>query len=150
MDDADLARPRDLLHLLNAMAEMGRPVLIASRLPPARWEAGLADLDSRVRAITAVEIAAADEELLAKLLARLLRERQLDVKPEAQAWLRLRLPRSQAAMHAAAAAVERVSHQAGTRLTLALLREVVAAVEGREAALREDFAAGVPRSVSLL
>ena len=44
MDDADIAEPRPLLHLLNAAAEAGLPVLMTARLPPARQPIKLADL----------------------------------------------------------------------------------------------------------
>ncbi len=53
------------------------PVLLAARAPPARWQFGLADLASRLRAITAVEIGPPEDTLLRILLARLLAERQL-------------------------------------------------------------------------
>ena len=48
-------RPR-LLHLLNTARDLARPVLLAGALPPARWPVRLPDLDSRLRAITAVEV----------------------------------------------------------------------------------------------
>lgn len=139
VDDAELAPERDLLHLLNAMAELGRPVLLAAREAPARWNVSLPDLASRVRAVVAVEIQAADDALLRVLFARLLRERQLRVDEEMQAWIHLRLPRSHAAMHKAAGLVDRMTLTTGSKVTPAMARAVVAACEG-DLAEDEDFA----------
>ena len=118
IDDADAAAELPLLHLLNACAEAGRPLLLAARTPPARWPTGLADLASRLRALTIAEIRAPDDGLLRALLARLLAERQLAVTEPVQDWLRLRLPRTPAAMREAAARLDRaalVARPAGER-----------------------------------
>jgi chromosomal replication initiation ATPase DnaA len=147
VDDADLAPERDLLHLLNAMAELGRPVLLAARAAPARWPVQLPDLASRLRAMAAVEIGTADDALLRVLLARLLAARQLRVNEELQDWLHLRLPRSQAAMHKAAAALERLSLGAGA--TWPVVRAVVALCEA-PAENDEDFAPASPETARLV
>ncbi len=117
IDDADAAAELPLLHLLNACAEAGRPLLLAARTPPARWPTGLADLASRLRALTIAEIRAPDDGLLRALLARLLAERQLAVTEPVQDWLRLRLPRTPAAMREAAARLDRTALVAGRRVT---------------------------------
>lgn len=148
IDDADLAGEVDLLHVLNAMSELRRPVLLAARAAPARWPVGLADLGSRLRAMSAVEILPADEALLGKLLARLLAERQLRIGEDMQAWLLLRLPRTQAAMHAAAAQIDRLTLHLGTGVTWPVARAVVAAAQG--AANDEDFASVSPASGRLI
>ena len=136
IDDADTAEERPLLHLLNAWAESGWPVLLAARTPPARWPAALPDLASRLRAITAVEIRPPDETLLRALLARLLAERQLAVAEPVQDWLLLRLPRTPAAMREAAARLDRAALVAGGRVT----RGVAADVLRGMAPDHEDFA----------
>jgi chromosomal replication initiation ATPase DnaA len=99
LDDADaIADEAALLHLLNAAAEAGLPVLLAARPPPARWPVRLPDLASRLRAITAVEIGPPEDDLLRSLLARLLADRQLRLPDTVQDWLVRRLPRSAAAV----------------------------------------------------
>src|SRR5262249_21242359 len=50
IDDAGAAAEEALLHLLNASLEARQPVLLAARLPPARWSVRLPDLASRLRA----------------------------------------------------------------------------------------------------
>ncbi len=94
VDDADRADETALLHLLNIAQDLGRPVLLAGRDPPARWGVTLPDLDSRLRAITAVEVEAPDEVLLRRLLLRWLAERGLVADAALHDRLLLRLPRS--------------------------------------------------------
>ncbi len=130
VDDADAAPERPLLHLLNAAGEAGLPVLLAGRAAPARWRAGLPDLASRLRAITAVRIGPAEDELLRSLLMRLLAERQLPVPEPLQDWLRLRLPRSQGAIREAVARLDRAALAGGGPVTRAIAQEVVAGLQG--------------------
>jgi chromosomal replication initiation ATPase DnaA len=125
IDDAELAPERDLLHLLNAAAEAGQPMLLAARTPPARWPVRLPDLTSRLRAITAVEIHPAEEALLRTLLARLLADRHCVVPEAVQDWLLLRLPRTQAAMREAAARLDRAALAAGRPVSRALAATVL-------------------------
>ena len=92
IDDADQAVDEvTFLHWLNAAAAANRPVLLAGRASPARWPFRLADLSSRVKAATAVEVGAAEESLLRALLARLLSDRQLAVSEPVQDYVLLRL-----------------------------------------------------------
>jgi chromosomal replication initiation ATPase DnaA len=132
IDDADAAPEHDLLHTLNAAAEAGERVLLAARSPPARWAVALPDLASRLRATAAVEIRTADDALLRDLLRRLFAERHLAVSEELQDWLRLRLPRTQAAMREAAARIDRASLAARRPVSRPLVQEVLAglAAEG--------------------
>lgn len=142
IDDADLAPERALLHLLNATAEAGHALLLAARTPPARWPVRLADLASRLRAMSAVEIGPADDALLRTLLARLLASRHCAVPEPVQDWLLLRLPRTQAAIREAAARLDRASLAAGRAIgrTLAaeVLAELCAAPAEREESVQPD------------
>jgi chromosomal replication initiation ATPase DnaA len=126
LDDAD-ACPDEaaLLHLLNHARETGTLLLLAGRTPPARWPVALPDLASRLRAVVAVAIGAAEDELLAALLARLFAERQLAVSAAIQDFLLTRLPRSPAALREAAARLDRRALALGGRITRALAAEVV-------------------------
>jgi chromosomal replication initiation ATPase DnaA len=126
VDDADAAPERPLLHLLNAAAEAGRPVLLAARQAPSRWPTRLPDLASRLRAIPAVEIAASSDEMLRDLFASLLAARQLAVPEAVQKWLLVRLPREPAALREAAARLDLAALEAGRRVTQAMAAQVVA------------------------
>ena len=87
VDQADAAPEQPLLHLLNAAAEVGLPVLLAARNAPARWQTRLPDLASRLRAVTSVEVARPDDAMLRVLFASLLAARQLVVPEPVQDWL---------------------------------------------------------------
>jgi len=113
LDDADAADEVALFHLINALAEAGRPLLMAARAAPARWPVRLPDLVSRLRATTAVRIDEAEDSLLRALLARLFAERQIMVPEGLQDWLLARLPRSQGALREAAARLDRAALAAG-------------------------------------
>lgn len=118
LDDANrVPDPDILLHLLNAAAERAAPVLLAAREPPARWPTALADLRSRLRAVTAAGLAEPDDALLRALLARLLAERQLAVAQPVQDWLLARLPRTGAALRDAAARLDAAALAEGRRIT---------------------------------
>ncbi len=126
VDDADRAPEEPLLHLLNAAAEAGRPVLFAARTAPARWQTRLADLASRVRAATAVQLAPPDETMLRTLFASLLAARQLAVPEALQAWLLVRLPRDPAVLRVVAARLDHAGLAAGRRVTQAIAAQALA------------------------
>jgi chromosomal replication initiation ATPase DnaA len=109
--------------------EAGLPVLLAGRAAPARWNPALPDLASRLRAITAVRIGPAEDELLRDLLARLLRERQLTVAEAVQDWLLLHLPRSQGAIREAVARLDHAALAAGGGITRTLAQAVAAGLD---------------------
>jgi chromosomal replication initiation ATPase DnaA len=134
IDDADRADEAALLHLLNIARELDRPVLLAGQAPPARWAVRLRDLDSRLRAITAVEIEAPDDELLRQLLLRWLAERQLVADAALHDRLLLRLPRSPEVLLAAVARLNEDALTSRRRtVTPAMVRTALAEVAGGEA-----------------
>jgi len=131
VDDADRADEAALLHLLNTARDLDRPVLLAARLPPARWTIALADLDSRLRAITAVEVEAPDDDLLRRLLLRWLTERRLVADPSLHDRLLLRLPRSPEVLRAAVARLDSDALTSRRRsVTPAMVRDALAAGAG--------------------
>jgi chromosomal replication initiation ATPase DnaA len=144
LDDADMAAEEiALLHLLNAAAEAGLPVLLAGRTPPARWPVRLPDLASRLRAITAVEIGPPEDGLLRILLARLLSDRQLNnVAESVQDYLLARLPRTPAALADAVDRLDRHALATGGKVTRALSEIVLAEMTGAE----ENEISAVPPS----
>ncbi len=134
IDDADLApEPETLLHLLNDAAAGGAPVLLAGRLPAARWPVRLADLRSRLRATVSVELEQPDDALLRALLARLLAERQLAVSQAVQDWLLARLPRNGAVLREAASRLDRAALAAGRAVDYRLAGDIVRCLDADEA-----------------
>lgn len=126
VDDADLApEPTALLHLLNAAAEAGVPVLLAARQPPIRMGYKLADLTSRLRASASVEIRAPEDELLEALLTRLAAARQLSLPLPVHNLLLLYLPRAPAYYREAIARLDRLGMDRGVRITRAMAAEIL-------------------------
>lgn len=127
LDEADRAGEEvALLHLLNLCAERGQGVLLSARAAPARWPVALADLRSRLAAITAVAVSTASDTLLARLLRKHLADRQLRVSPALQAWALARLPREAAAVAEAVARLDRAALAAGGPPTRALATRALA------------------------
>jgi len=118
LDDADVpAEETALLHLLNACAEAGLPVLMAAPRPPSRWPIALPDLRSRLAATAVAMTNEPSDALLDALFAKHLADRQLALDPALAAFLRQRLPRSAAAMAEAVARLDHAALAAGKRLT---------------------------------
>jgi chromosomal replication initiation ATPase DnaA len=130
IDNADEAPAAPLLHILNALAEGGHPVLLAAREPPARWPVTLPDLASRLRAILAVAIDPPEEALLRSILMRMLAERQLAVPEAVQEWMLMRLARTPDALREAAARFDSESLTAGKSTPRAIAARVVQQMQG--------------------
>jgi chromosomal replication initiation ATPase DnaA len=150
LDDADTVTPdTTLLHLLNTARDRGLFVLLSGRTPPARWPVQLPDLASRLRAITPIEIAPPDDELLRALLLRLLADRQLAVPQPVQDWLLLRLDRSPAALRAAVSRLDRASLAFGSAITRSLAARLLAEDGDSLSDLDEDEISMARRSAPL-
>ena len=131
IDNADRANPVALLHLLNWSLDLGQPVLLAGRAPPAHWFSSLPDLDSRLKAITAAEIEAPDDELLRRLLLHWLSDRRLVADEALHDWLLLRLPRTPEVLLAAVAQLDRDALTSRKRtVTPRMVRDALAAAMG--------------------
>ncbi len=154
IDNADAADEPGLLHLLNTARDLGRPVLLASRAPPARWPVTLPDLASRLKAIVAVEVGPPDDDLLHGLLLRFMREHRLAADEPLYRRMLVQLPRSPDVLRAA---VERLDRDAMVsrrrKITPAMLTAALAdagfdetemEVSGPAAIL--NLAAAVPQS----
>jgi chromosomal replication initiation ATPase DnaA len=135
VDNADRANEAALLHLLNTARDLGCPVLLAARLPPARWTIGLRDLASRLRAITTAEVGAPDDDLLRRLLLHWLAERQLVADETLHDRLLLRLPRSPEVLRSAVARLDcRAMTSRKRTVTPAMVRDALARVAADAAA----------------
>jgi len=128
----DVAPPlpeRPLLHLLNHLAEQRRFVLITGREPPARWPVALADLASRLAALPQVAIGAPDDALLAAVMSKLFRDRQLQVGVEVVDYVLPRMERSLSAAQGLVAALDRAALAGQRPITVALARTVLTQTE---------------------
>jgi chromosomal replication initiation ATPase DnaA len=123
------AAERRLLHLYNLLAERKGHLLLCGAEPPARWPIVLADLRSRLNALPAVAIQQPDDGLLRLLLAKLFSDRQLVVDSEAVEFALRRIERSFDAARRLAEAVDRAALTAQRKPSLALMREVLQAMD---------------------
>jgi len=121
---------RALLHLLNREREAGHSVLILDRVAPARWNVGLPDLRSRLNAIPAVGLLAPDDELLMAVLAKHFADRNLTVGSEVLSYLVQRIERSYSAAQRIVNAIDSRAMAEKKRVTLALVRDVIADIQG--------------------
>jgi chromosomal replication initiation ATPase DnaA len=150
LDDADaLPDEAALFHLINLCAEAKLPLLLAGREAPARWPVALADLESRLRATTAVGVKPPSDALLAALLAKHFADRQLRTEPGLHAWLLARLPREAAAMAAAAERLDQAALAAGGALSIALARRSLGGYLAEQDGCVTDTRPASPREGSL-
>ncbi len=127
-DNADSgADETALFHLLNAVREEGRHLLICGRTAPARWPVQLPDLKSRLSAASAVEIAPPDDATLMAVLAKLFKDRQVLVDADVLEYVVTRMPRSFEAATTLVTAADREALARGRRITVPLMREVLKA-----------------------
>jgi chromosomal replication initiation ATPase DnaA len=138
IDDADqVAEPRALLHLLNAAREGGAAVVMTAREAPARWaqSAGqqpLADLVSRLKAMSAVPLFEADDELRGAILVKLFADRQIRISDDLANFLLARLDRSVDALRTCVELLDRTALAAGRRITIPFARDVLDGMAGRD------------------
>ncbi|MCP1212046.1 P-loop NTPase family protein [Acetobacter okinawensis] len=126
LDNADrVPHEHDLLHLINLVRERRVFLLMAGREPPARWPAALPDLASRLRATSSVPVGPAEEDLLHRLLLRLLAERQIVVAPQVTRWLLRHLPRRASAVRDCVGALDQAAMASGGKVTRVLAASVL-------------------------
>ena len=83
-----------LFHLLNVAVETDATVLMTSRVWPSALPLTLGDLVSRLRAAYCVELVEPDDDLLRRVLTKLLADRQLDVDHAVVDFIVTRMERS--------------------------------------------------------
>jgi len=125
VEDAD-RRPADetLFHLIDR-ADAASPLLITARTPPRSWATDLPDLRSRLNALMVVELQSPDDVVLAAVLERFFRERNILPRKSVLDYLVRRIERS---APAARAVVERIDEAAAAErrnITRELAREVL-------------------------
>jgi chromosomal replication initiation ATPase DnaA len=116
---------RMLLHLVNAVGETGRTLLLTARQPAAHWPIALADLRSRLRAATSVGIGEADDALMRAVLGKLFVERQLKVGEEVLSYILARIERSVAAAGPLVARLDAEALATRRPVTIPLVRKVL-------------------------
>lgn len=139
VDSAEIAAERPLLHLINLVSERRGHLLLTSPTPPSSWAVKLPDLRSRLLAMLVVAVQQPDDELISAVLLKLFADRQLAVGEEVVVFLIRHMERSFAAARRLVAALDQAALAAQRRITVPLVRDVLAREGQRE---REEGAAG--------
>ena len=118
----DAAKEEALFHLYNRLRDAHGFLLLTATHAPAQWEGGiqLADLRSRLLSVPAVGITAPDDNLIAALLIKQFRDRQIDIPMDVIEYLLPRITRSPAAIRDIVTALDRASLAEGRGISVAL------------------------------
>lgn len=113
-EDADRSdySETELFHVINSVRQNGTTLLMTARTWPLAWPVSLADLRSRLRAATMIEIGEVDEEHLTQLVVKLFADRQLHVDDKIVSYI---IPRIERSFSAAQEAVDRIDRLALSR-----------------------------------
>ncbi len=126
VDDADKSADEAiLLHLYNVVADANSHLLLTAGTPPARWNIGIPDLASRLRAAPSAGIRLPDEDLMAAVLAKQFSDRQLRVDPAVISFLLPRIERSFTALEKLVDDIDRASLAEKRNVTLPFVRKLL-------------------------
>jgi chromosomal replication initiation ATPase DnaA len=107
IDDADGERDEGMVwRVLDLARTSGGAVLLVGVQPPANWPAAIPDLGSRLRSLATARLGEPDEALMEVVLRRICREQFILLSDDAARYLARRLPRTFAAAHQMAAALD--------------------------------------------
>lgn len=107
LDDLDAGRDEATLwRVLDLARTQGGAVLLAALSPPAAWQVAIPDLKSRLNAMPVARLGEPDEALMEVVLRRICREQFIQLSDDAARYLVRRLPRTFAAAHRMAAALD--------------------------------------------
>ena len=115
----------ELFHFINLVREDGGTLLITDRTPPARWNVALPDLRSRLAALPAVAIGRPEDSLIAAVLVKQFRDRQLAIGDGVVAYLVSRMERSFSAIAEIVGALDRLSTVEKRQITVPQARRVL-------------------------
>jgi chromosomal replication initiation ATPase DnaA len=107
IDDLSGARDEGMLwRVLDLARTQGGAVLLVSTHAPSGWHVAIPDLRSRLNALAVARLGEPDEALMEVVLRRICREQFIQLSDDAARYLARRLPRTFAAAHSMAAALD--------------------------------------------
>jgi hypothetical protein len=127
IDDGDLRPEEDIFHAWNAAQEAHRPLLIVADEPPPAWKVTLPDLKTRLCATPVVTLSDPDDALAARLIEKLLLQRNLQVPPDLVPWLVPRIERTHIGILQAVDALDEAALAKRVRLSVKLARDTFGA-----------------------
>jgi len=114
-----------VLHLYNVLREGGRHLLLTAKQPPARWRIGLVDLSSRLNTASLAGIGAPDDALIAAVLVKQFRDRQLRIDEDVISFMLARMERSFEAARHMVRAIDEAALRERRNITVPLVRKVL-------------------------
>ena len=114
----DRASEDVLFHILNLFDAAGQHILLTGRGSIGGWGVHLADLESRLRQTTQIEIKAPDDDLLLAVLMKQFQDRQLAPSPKIIGYVAKRMTRSFEAASELAHRMDQISLQSGGKVTM--------------------------------
>lgn len=114
-----------LFHLYNRLKDAQGFLLLTATKAPAQWNLKLPDLKSRLTSQLAIAITAPDDDLLASLIIKQFRDRQIDIALDVVTYLLPRITRSPAAIRDLVTILDRTSLAEGRGISVALARRVL-------------------------
>jgi len=107
VDDIEEGRDEAMLwRVLDLARTQGGAVLLVAETAPAAWPVSIPDLRSRLNALAVARLGEPDEALMEVVLRRICREQFIQLSDDAAQYLARRLPRTFAAAHRLAAALD--------------------------------------------
>lgn len=125
IDDAETTPAETLFNAWNRAQDMGVPLLLVSRWQPGEWNVVLPDLQSRLGAALALEIAAPDDEMIEQLLQKQLADRGAAISISALSYVKRRIERSYAGIEKFARAANAMALAENAPVNLALVKKVL-------------------------
>lgn len=136
IDDADKAADEAMLWRVLDMARAhGGAVLLVGEENPVHWSATIPDLRSRLSNLGVARLGEPDEALMEVVLRRICREQFIQLSDNAARYLARRLPRTFAAAHEWAAALDAELVKGARPVALGAARKALEKVEARWGAL---------------
>ncbi len=116
---------RALFHLMNAVGEQGKTLLLTGQFSPKLWPLKLPDLRSRLLAAPAVEIDSASDDVLGGLLRKLFRDRQITIEEGVINFIVARMERSFVAAAAIVTRLDELALRQKMRISIPMARQVI-------------------------
>jgi DnaA regulatory inactivator Hda len=121
----DIVAEEALFHLYNQAKEHNTALLLTAKSPASRWPIKLADLSSRLRTASSIEISGPDDALLAAILVKLFADRQITIDHAVLDYVVPRIERSFAALQEFVAMADKKALEDKRRVTVPLARAVL-------------------------
>ncbi len=122
---SELKDENALFHIYNVIQQSGGFLLVTDKNSPAQNTIKLADLRSRLSAMTSIAIGAPDDELLRMFLLKNFSDRQLSISIEAIDYIIARVERSFSAVQMLVEKIDNKSLEEKRNITIPLIRDIL-------------------------